>query len=159
LVVGKRVGGIDAKLIVTSDTGDYDDADQTGTPIAELSLDQIGRRAGVSRSTIYRRVRSRQAFDDAGRQAGGDPGSRVNVRDRSITVATELMSANGVAALTVDGVARQVGCSVSSVHTCRGALLGPSVLLYQTRRRPIPCRTPSRLGSGEGAWLNNREGG
>src|SRR6202008_2343397 len=47
------------------------EAEAAGTPVAELSLDRIARRAGMSRSTIYRRVRSRRALDDAVREAGG----------------------------------------------------------------------------------------
>ena len=41
------------------------EAEATGMPVAELSLDRIARRAGMSRSTIYRRVRTRRALDEA----------------------------------------------------------------------------------------------
>ena len=41
------------------------EAAATGTPVAELSLDRIARRAGMSRSTVYRRMRTRRALDDA----------------------------------------------------------------------------------------------
>src|SRR5258708_1323003 len=85
------------------------EAEATGTPVAELSLDRIGGRAGLSRSRIYRRVRNREALNDAVRQAGGDPGSRVAVRDRAIAAAAEVIVADGVGALTLDGVARRVG--------------------------------------------------
>src|SRR5258707_11695742 len=85
------------------------EAAATGTPVAELSLDRIARRAGVSRSTVYRRVRTRHALDDAVRRAGGDPGSRVGVRERAITAATDLIVADGVAAMTGDAVTRPAG--------------------------------------------------
>src|SRR5258705_3433372 len=91
------------------------EAEATGTPVAELSLDRIARRAGVSRSTIYRRVRSRRALDEAVRQAGGDPGSRIGVRDRAIAAATDLIVADGVAALTVEAGNRPVGRAAASV--------------------------------------------
>ncbi len=113
------------------------EARETGTPVAELSLDQIARRAGVSRSTIYRRVRSRRALDDAVRTAGADPGSRVGVADRAIAAATEAIVADGVAALTVDGVARRVGCSVSAVHTAFGGREGLLAAVFE-RHAPLP---------------------
>jgi AcrR family transcriptional regulator len=113
------------------------EAQDTGTPVAELSLDQIARRAGISRSTIYRRVRNRQALDDAVRNAGSDPGSRVGVADRAIAAATEVIIADGVAALTVDGVARRVGCSVSAVHTAFGGRDGLIAAVFE-RNAPLP---------------------
>ncbi|MGH3675199.1 MAG: TetR family transcriptional regulator [Mycobacterium sp.] len=114
------------------------EAQETGTPVAELSLDQIARRAGVSRSTIYRRVRNRRALDEAVRKAGADPGSRVGVADRAIAAATEVIVADGVAALTVDGVARRVGCSVSSVHTAFGGREGLLAAVFE-RHAPLPA--------------------
>ena len=113
------------------------EASETGTPVAELSLDQIARRAGMSRSTIYRRVRNRQALDEAVRQAGGDPGTRVGVRERAIAAATELIIADGVAALTVDGVARQVGCAATSVYTAFGDREGLLAAVFE-RHAPLP---------------------
>ena len=113
------------------------EARETGTPVAELSLDQIARRAGVSRSTIYRRVRNRRALDDAVRKAGADPGSRVGVADRAVAAATDVIIADGVAALTVDGVARRVGCSVSAVHTAFGGREGLLAAVFE-RHAPLP---------------------
>jgi AcrR family transcriptional regulator len=114
------------------------EARDTGSPVAELSLDQIARRAGISRSTIYRRVRNRRALDDAVREAGTDPGSRVGVADRSIAAATDMIIADGVGALTVDGVARRVGCSVSAVHTAFGGRDGLLAAVFE-RHAPLPA--------------------
>jgi AcrR family transcriptional regulator len=113
------------------------EAQETGTPVAELSLDQIARRAGVSRSTIYRRVRNRRALDEAVRKAGADPGDRVGVADRAIAAATDVIIADGVAALTVDGVARRVECSVSAVHTAFGGREGLLAAVFE-RHAPLP---------------------
>jgi AcrR family transcriptional regulator len=98
------------------------EAQETGTPVAELSLDQIARRAGVSRSTIYRRVRNRRALDEAVRKAGADPGGRVGVADRAIAAATD---------------ARRVGCSVSAVHTAFGGREGLLAAVFE-RHAPLP---------------------
>lgn len=113
------------------------EAEETGTPVAELSLDRIARRAGVSRSTLYRRVRSRDALNEAVRAAGGDPGSRVGVRERAIAAATEVIVTEGVGALTVDGVARRVGCAVTSVYTAFGGRAGLLEAVFQ-RHAPLP---------------------
>jgi AcrR family transcriptional regulator len=113
------------------------EAEATGTPVAELSLDRIARRAGMSRSTIYRRVRTRRALDDAVRAAGGDPGSRVGVRDRAIGAATELIVADGVAALTVEAVTRRVGCAATSIYAAFGDREGLLAAVFD-RHAPLP---------------------
>ncbi|HET7666816.1 MAG TPA: TetR/AcrR family transcriptional regulator [Mycobacterium sp.] len=113
------------------------EAAATGTPVAELSLDRIARRAGVSRSTAYRRVRNRRALDDAVREAGGDPGSRTGVRERAIAAATELIVADGVAALTVEAVTRRVGCAATSVYAAFGDREGLLAAVFD-RHAPLP---------------------
>jgi AcrR family transcriptional regulator len=113
------------------------EAEATGTPVAELSLDRIARRAGVSRSTVYRRVRTRRALDDAVRHAGGDPGSRIGVRERAIAAATDLIVADGVAALTVEAVTRRVGCAATSVYAAFGDREGLLAAVFD-RHAPLP---------------------
>jgi AcrR family transcriptional regulator len=113
------------------------EAEATGTPVAELSLDRIARRAGVSRSTAYRRVRTRRALDDAVRQAGGEPGTRIAVRERAIAAATDLIVADGVAALTVEAVTRRVGCAATSVYAAFGDREGLLAAVFD-RHAPLP---------------------
>jgi AcrR family transcriptional regulator len=113
------------------------EAEETGRPVAELSLDRIAVRAGMSRSTIFRRIGSRQALDDAVRQAGIDPGRRPSVRDRAIDAAAGLIVAEGVGALTVEEVARRVGCAVTSVHTQLGGRDGLLDAVFE-RHAPLP---------------------
>jgi AcrR family transcriptional regulator len=110
------------------------EAAATGTPVAELSLDRIARRAGISRSTIY----------------------RVGVADRAIAAATEVITADGVAALTVDGVARRVGCSVSAVHTAFGGREGLLAAVFE-RHAPLP--TVVQLMSEHPERFTDLEGG
>jgi AcrR family transcriptional regulator len=113
------------------------EAQANGQPIAEVSLDRIARRAGISRSTMFRRVRSRHALDEAVRAAGVDPGLRPGVRDRAIAAAAELIVADGVGALTVEEVARRVGCAVTSVHTQCGGREGLLAAVFE-RSAPLP---------------------
>ncbi|OBA92206.1 hypothetical protein A5662_21365, partial [Mycobacteriaceae bacterium 1482268.1] len=113
------------------------EAEQTGTPVAQLSLDRIAKRAGMSRSTVYRRVRNREALNDAVRVAGGDPGSRVGVRDRAIAAAAELIVGDGVGALTLEGVARRVGCAVTSLYSAFGGREGLLAAVFE-EHAPLP---------------------
>jgi AcrR family transcriptional regulator len=113
------------------------EADESGTPVADLSLDRIARRAGVSRSTMFRRIHSRQALEAAVRQAGVDPGRRPTVRDRAVAAATELIVANGVGALTLEAVARRAGCALTSVHTQFGGRDGLLAAVFE-RHAPLP---------------------
>lgn len=114
------------------------EAKDSGKPIAELSLERIAKRAGISRSTIFRRVRSRQELEEAVRAAGIDPGQRLSVRDRAIAAATELIVAEGVGALTVEEVARHAGCAVTSVHTQCGGRDGLLSAVFE-QHAPLPA--------------------
>jgi AcrR family transcriptional regulator len=113
------------------------EAAEAGRPVAELSFDRIARRAGLSRSSVYRRVRSRKALEDAVREAGGDPGSRVGVRERAIEAAAGLIAADGVAALTVEAVTRRVGCAATSVYAAFGDREGLLAAVFE-RHAPLP---------------------
>jgi AcrR family transcriptional regulator len=70
----------------------------------------------------------------------------VSVRDRAIAVAAELIVAEGVGALTVEEVARRVGCAVTSVHTQCG---GRDGLLGAVFERHAPLPTVERMFSAE----------
>ena len=102
------------------------EAAETGIPVAELSVDRIAQRAGISRSTAYRRVRNRHALDDAVRRAGVDPGSRVGVRDRAIAAATEVIiprnSRSGRASAKIDSEVPRLRRTVTTSGTPKEAL-------------------------------------
>jgi hypothetical protein len=65
-------------------------------------------------------VRNRRALDDAVRKAGGDPGTRIGVRERAIVAATDLIVTDGMAALTMEAVTRRIGCAATSVYAAFG---------------------------------------
>lgn len=86
--------------------------------VAEVSLAAIASAAGISRSTLLRRIGgSRAALDEAVREAGVDPGGRPPVRERAIEAAARLISERGLGTVSLDAVADAAECSLPSLHT------------------------------------------
>ncbi|MEV7182945.1 TetR/AcrR family transcriptional regulator [Kitasatospora sp. NPDC093102] len=93
-------------------------AGERGQDVADVPLTAIAAAAGISRSTLLRRLGgSRAALDEAVRQAGHDPGGRPPVRERAIGAAAWLVAERGLGAVTLDAVADRAECSVPSLHT------------------------------------------
>jgi AcrR family transcriptional regulator len=96
-------------------------AEQCGRDVADVPLATIARAAGVSRSTLVRRLNgSRRALDDAVRAAGVDPGGRP-VRDRAIEAGASLIAERGLAMVTLEDVAGAASCSVHSLYGIFGS--------------------------------------
>jgi AcrR family transcriptional regulator len=96
-------------------------AETLGRDVADVPLVAIAREAGMSRSTLVRRLNgSRQLLDDAVRAAGVEPGGRPPVRERAVQAAAALISARGLATITLEAVAAQADCSVHSLYAVFG---------------------------------------
>lgn len=96
-------------------------AENLGRDVADVPLIAIAREAGVSRSTLVRRLNgTRQLLDDAVRAAGVEPGGRPPVRQRAVQAAASLISDRGLAAVTLEAVAAQADCSVHSLYAVFG---------------------------------------
>jgi AcrR family transcriptional regulator len=96
-------------------------AETLGRDVADVPLVAIAREAGMSRSTLVRRLNgSRQLLDDAVRAAGVEPGGRPPVRERAVLSAAWLISDRGLAAVTLEAVAVQADCSVHSLYAVFG---------------------------------------
>ncbi|MFJ9775378.1 TetR/AcrR family transcriptional regulator [Kitasatospora sp. NPDC101157] len=109
-------------------------AKERGQDVADVPLTAIATAAGVSRSTLLRRLGgSRAALDEAVRRAGVDPGGRRPVRERAIEAAAHLVAERGLGAITLDAVADRAECSLPSLHTVfegRDGLLAAVFLQY-----------------------------
>ncbi|GAA4224541.1 TetR/AcrR family transcriptional regulator [Actinomadura meridiana] len=91
-------------------------AGERGVDVADVPLSALAEAAGVSRSTLVRRLRgTRRTLDDAVRAAGVDPGG-LPVRDRAVAAAAALIGEHGLAAVTLEAVAAEAGCSLPSLH-------------------------------------------
>lgn len=92
-------------------------ADALGKDVADVPVIAIAREAGISRSTLIRRLGgSRSALDDAVRAAGVDPGGQAPVRIRALDAAATLIGTAGLSSATLEAVAAQAQCSVNSLH-------------------------------------------
>ncbi|UUU32345.1 TetR/AcrR family transcriptional regulator [Streptomyces sp. CA-210063] len=89
--------------------------------VADVPLQAIAREAGISRSTLLRRLGGgRRALDDAVRAAGVDPGGQKPVRERAIEAGAALISGHGLASLSLERVASSAQCSVHSLYAAFG---------------------------------------
>lgn len=96
-------------------------AEKLGRDVADVPVVTIAAEAGISRSTLLRRLGgTRVALDAAVRAAGVDPGGQAPVRVRALDAAADLISESGLAAATLDAVAARAQCSVYSLHAVFG---------------------------------------
>lgn len=88
-----------------------------GRDVADVPLSAIAATAGMSRSTLLRRLGGTRApLDEAVRRAGVDPGGRPPVRERAIAAAARLIAEHGLAATTLDAVAAAADCALPTLH-------------------------------------------
>ncbi|MGH3724112.1 MAG: TetR/AcrR family transcriptional regulator [Mycobacterium sp.] len=96
-------------------------ASNLGKDVADVPVIAIAREAGISRSTLLRRLGgARVALDEAVRAAGVDPGGQAPVRIRALDAAAALISTTGLASATLEAIAAHAQCSVHSLHAVFG---------------------------------------
>jgi AcrR family transcriptional regulator len=126
-------------------------AERFGKDVADVPLTAIAQAAGVSRSTLVRRLNgSRQALDDAVRAAGIDPGGRP-VRVRAVEAGAWLISERGLATVTLEDVAEAADCSVHSLYAIFGSRDELFAAIYE---RYSPLNDVLRLGADPSAPLD-----
>ncbi|MEV5016150.1 TetR/AcrR family transcriptional regulator [Streptomyces sp. NPDC053780] len=89
--------------------------------VGDVSMQAIAQEAGISRSTLLRRLGgNRHALDEAVRAAGVDPGGQRPVRERALEAGAALIGERGLSALSFERVAAQAQCSVHSLYAAFG---------------------------------------
>lgn len=92
-----------------------------GKDVADVPVIAIAREAGISRSTLIRRLGgTRAALDAAVAAAGVDPGGLAPVRTRALDAAAELIGDSGLSAATLEAIATRAQCSVNTLYTTFG---------------------------------------
>lgn len=113
-------------------------AEKRGRDVADVSVLAIAREAGISRSTLLRRLGgTRAALDEAVRAAGVDPGGQMPVRARALNAAAALISESGLAAATLEAIAAQADCAVHSLYMAFGSRDELLRIVFE-RHSPIP---------------------
>ncbi len=128
-------------------------ARQRRTDVATVPLTVIAAAAGISRSTLLRRLGgTRATLDEAVRAAGVDPGGRQPVRERAVYAAGRLIGERGLGSVTLDSVADKAQCSLPSLHTTFG---GRDGLLAAVFERYSPLLDLERLAENPPASLES----
>ncbi|HZD13757.1 MAG TPA: TetR family transcriptional regulator [Pseudonocardiaceae bacterium] len=113
-------------------------AEKRGKDVADVPVLAIAREAGISRSTLLRRLSgTRAALDEAVRAAGVDPGGQVPVRARALNAAAALISESGLAAVTLEAIATRADCAVHSLYMAFGSRDELLRIVFE-RYSPIP---------------------
>ena len=114
----------------------------TQRPAATLSLTDIARSMGISRSTLLRQYGSRADIDALLADQGVD---RSRLADRLVTTTGRLISSEGLDAVTLDRVADETECTVASIYAQIG---GRDALLIRVfdRHAVLPRLEPLMSG-------------
>lgn len=113
-------------------------AEKRGKGVADVPVLAIAREAGISRSTLLRRLNgTRAALDEAVRAVGVDPGGQLPVRTRALNAAAALISESGLAAATLEAIATRADCAVHSLYMAFGTRDELLRIVFE-RHSPIP---------------------
>ena len=113
-------------------------AEKRGKDVADVPVLAIAREAGISRSTLLRRLSgTRAALDEAVRAVGVDPGGQVPVRTRALNAAAALISESGLAAATLEAIATRADCAAHSLYMAFGSRDELLRIVFE-RHSPIP---------------------
>jgi AcrR family transcriptional regulator len=102
---------ISKQQALTALTATHTRHDQGREDLAELSMDELATRAGVSRATLYRLFGSQQHLLH---ELGLQPPPKV--RGRILDTALELVGRHGLAELSMDELAAQAGVSRATLY-------------------------------------------
>lgn len=104
-------------------------------PVGLMPIEEIAGALGVSRMTLYRKIGSRQALNDAIRALGVQTGEEPDAHERAMRAAADLIRQDGIATLTVEAVAMRASCALPTIYARFGSRNG---LLTAVFARYVP---------------------
>lgn len=84
--------------------------------VEALTMEALAEAAGISRSSTYRLVGSREALLDQLAAAGVDVGARGDVRARVLAAATAVFARHGLDGATIEAIAEAAGVGTATVY-------------------------------------------
>lgn len=125
-------------------------AAESGRDVADVSVAEIARAAGVSRSTLLRRLGGTRApLDMAVAATGIALGGRAPVRERAVEATGWLLDEQDLASVTMEAIADRAECSTDSLYAVSGSR---DALLLATFERFSPLHAITE-------WLGQDHGG
>ncbi len=85
-------------------------------PLAEMSMEDIARRLGMTRMTLYRRAGTRDDIVAALRARGIDARRQPDVHERVIEATARLLREQPIALLTLEHIADAANCSLPAIY-------------------------------------------
>lgn len=108
-----------------------------GRSLASFSTDEIAAGLGISRSTLYRRIGSREALLQALREQGVDTGEQPSATERMLDAAAALIRESGLPSLTLEAVASRADVAVPTVYGRFRNRAGLLLAVFE-RYSPVP---------------------
>ncbi|HYH12098.1 MAG TPA: TetR family transcriptional regulator, partial [Thermomicrobiales bacterium] len=109
-------------------------------PLAELSMDDLASRLGVTRMTLYRRAGTRQEILAALEEMGIDTRERPDVFERVVLATAALLRERPLADLTLETIAGEAGCSLPALYARFGGRQGVLRAVIERYSPLLPVR-------------------
>lgn len=115
-------------------------AETSPVPIAELSMDELASRLGMTRMTLYRRAGTRQEIMAALETLGIDVRQEPDVHARVVEATSRLLRERPLAEVTLEAIAAAAGCSLPAIYARFGNRQGVLRAVIERYSPLVPVR-------------------
>lgn len=120
----------------------------SSVPLAEMSMDDLASRLGMTRMTLYRRAGTRKAIMAALEGMGIDTQARPDVQERVVVATAALLRERPIAEITLERIAEEAECSLPALYARFGGRQGVLRAVIERYSPLLPVRevVESRIG-------------